>query len=67
MHTCHFDWFECIDRTIRAKESIHGAGAKVNLNDVFTSHENLVHELDELEEKKWQIDDLESHLNSLAS
>jgi len=59
--TSHFDWFECIERTIRAKKK-KNPGAKVGLYDVFTSYANLVRGIDQPEGFKWKAKKLEKHL-----
>lgn len=59
--TSHFDWFECIDRTISAKEK-ENPGAKVGLYDVFTTYANLVRGHDQPKGKRWKAKQLESHL-----
>merc|ERR1712025_74898 len=59
--TSHFDWFDCIDRTIRAKQK-EDPGATVGLYDVFTSYANLLRGIDQPEGYKWKAKKLQKHL-----
>lgn len=61
--TSHFDWFECIDRTIRAKEETLGVvGATVDMYEVFTSSQNLDRGYDQPKGNEWSTEDLNAHM-----
>jgi hypothetical protein len=65
--TSHFNWFECIDQTIRAKEEILEASKpnitiKVDLNEVFVHSNSLLGGLDLPGGTKWVAEDLRLHI-----